>query len=162
MKKYLIAAGVLFFLILASAFGYVIFVNMQHGANAGRNFGTMFNLERIAIVLEHYRAVHGEYPAAGTVAELRAALGPRDIQDGYWIDRWKHPLVVEVTREDYLLSSLGEDGEGGHEFDGPVSRPGHSITLRNGIFVQYYVRAEKAARDVEARIAAARKPEAAK
>lgn len=162
MKKYLIAAVVLLFVILAVPAGYVIFVNARHGATAGRNIRTMFNLERVAIALEHYRAVHGEYPAAGTVAELRAALGPLDIQDRHWIDRWKHPLVIEVTREGYLLSSLGDDGVGGHEFDGPVARPGHSITLRNGIFVQYYVGAEKAARDLEVRIAAARGPTAAK
>jgi hypothetical protein len=161
MKKYLIAAGVLLFVILAVPAGHVILVNARHGANVGRNIRTMLNLERVATALEHYRAVHGEYPAAGTVGELRAALGSLDIPNGDWSDGWKHPLVVEVTREGYLLSSPGEDGEGGHELDGPVSRPGHSITLRNGIFVQCYVRAEKAARGVEARIAAARGPEAA-
>jgi hypothetical protein len=63
-----------------------------------------------------------------------------------------------MTSEDYLLSSSGEDGEGGLEFEGPVSRPGHSITLRNGVFVQCNVIAIKAAREMEARIDAARRP----
>jgi hypothetical protein len=152
------AAGVLVLLFALTLAGCGIVNAWNQGKTAGADFGTMFTLEQSAIALDRYRADHGKYPTATTVAELKAALEPTCISQARWEDNWKHPLLVEVTPEGYLLSSSGEDGEGGHEFEGPVSRPGHSITLRNGVFVQYNVIAKKAAREMEARIAAARRP----
>jgi len=120
----------------------------------------MVTLRDVAVALERYRVEHGTYPPAATEHDLRAFLEPTYMPTGSWIDRWGHPLVVEVKPDGYLLSSSGDDGVGGHEFGRAVSQAGHSITLRNGVFAQYEASVERTARKYEGEIAAARESKA--
>ena len=46
-------------------------------------------------------------------------------------------LLVDVSANGYTISSQGDDRNGGHEFGGAVTTPGHSITLKDAVFVQY-------------------------
>lgn len=121
----------------------------------GTNIKSMIAITNVAIALETHYLEHDEYPTADSMRQLRLALAPY-LGEELGFDRWGEPLVVTVTADSYLLTSKGDDKEGGHEDGGPVETAGHSITLKNGIFVQYHASVESTARKYEAQIANAR------
>jgi len=112
-------------------------------------------MKNVAIALEAHRSEHGDYPTADSMNELRPFLHAY-LGDERGIDRWGEPLVVTVNPESYVLTSKGDDKQGGHEYGGPVETVGHSITLKDGRFVQYHRSVESTAREYEAEIQSAR------
>ena len=129
--------------------------SFNNAKTIGENIRTMMNIQDVAVALEKYRAEHGTYPSSESMSSLRTVLG--SVSPEATIDRWGEPLLVAVTPESYTISSKGKDRTGDHEFNGGVTTPGHSITLRDGRFVQYYAKVEKTAAKIEQEIAAARK-----
>jgi hypothetical protein len=123
----------------------------------GSNINSMLAIKDVSIALERYRHDHGEYPVAKTMADLQKAVAP-SLDHAQTADRWVEPLIVEVTAESYTITSKGDDRTGGHEFGGAVSTPGHSITMKDAIFVQYDASVEQTARKLEAEIVEARNP----
>ncbi len=121
----------------------------------GANIKSMIAITNVAIALENYRLDRGEYPPTESMGQLYAVLkGYLGEERG--VDRWGQALIVTVTPESYALSSKGDDQEGGHERGGAVENAGHSITLENGVFVQYHSSVTSTARKYEAQIAEAR------
>lgn len=141
---------------LALSLALVVGCGFKDGYDSGVNIRTMIELQFAATALEEYRNAHGVYPAAASVDELRAALSRNRLLSWDGTDRWGEPILVDVDEGGYRLSSKGDDREGGHEFGGAVTTKGHSITLENGRFVQYWAGVERVARDIEAEIAAVR------
>lgn len=121
----------------------------------GSNIRSMSTIKGVAVALERHRQAHGSYPAAKSIAELQKELASSPSSTGY-VDRWGEPLLVEVSADNYTLTSKGDDREGGHEFGGAVGFAGHSITLRDGVFVQYDASVQTTARKYDAEIAAIR------
>jgi hypothetical protein len=121
----------------------------------GSNINSMMAIRDVSIALERYRHDHGTYPMANTMAELQKAVAPL-LDHVQSTDRWGEPLVVEVTNESYTVTSKGDDRTGGHEFGGAVSIPGHSITMKDAVFVQFDASVERTARKFEAEIAEVR------
>ena len=121
----------------------------------GSNIRSMMALKQVAIALERQRNEHGSYPAAKSIADLQATIVPA-LDNTSCTDRWGEPLVVDVTSDSYTLTSKGDDRTGGHEFGGAVTIPGHSITLKDGVFVQYDASVEETARKYEAEMAQVR------
>lgn len=122
----------------------------------GSNINSMMALEAVSIALEQHKRAHGTYPPAVTMAELQQGVAPL-LDRARTTDRWGEVLVVEVTPDSYTLTSKGDDRAGGPEFGGAVTTPGHSITLKDAVFVQYDASVEQTARKLEAEIAEARK-----
>jgi hypothetical protein len=148
-------------LLVASILACGFSENYNRAYTRGANIKSMIAIRNVAVALEQYRADHGEYPVAGSMNELRTSLSSY-LGEELGIDRWGEPLVVTVTADSYTLSSKGDDGQGGHENGGAVEAAGHSITLRDGRFVQYHSIVEDTARKYEAEIAATRSaPDAA-
>jgi len=121
----------------------------------GSNINSMMAIENVSIVLERYRHDHGSYPVANTMADLVKAVAPL-LDHAQTTDRWGEPLLLEVATESYTVTSKGDDRTGGHEFGGAVSTPGHSITMKDAIFVQYDASVKQTARKIEAEIAEVR------
>jgi hypothetical protein len=121
----------------------------------GCNIRSMTTIEGVALALEQYKQAHGSYPVAKSVPELQTALAAL-LKGGGYTDRWGEPLLVDVSPDGYTLTSKGDDRTGSHEFGGAVTTPGHSITLKDGMFVQYDASVEKTAREFEAEIAKVR------
>lgn len=119
------------------------------------NVQTMKGLKDMAMAIERYRSETGSYPVASSLEELKAAMGS-DLDGVAFYDRWGEVFLIECGPDGYALSSKGEDRVGWHEFGGAVTSPGHSITLKDGIFKQYDARVEKAVRRLERDIASAR------
>jgi hypothetical protein len=84
--------------------------------------------------------------------QLKSKLGGYLGNEG-GVDRWGNALVVTVSRDSYIVTSGGSDGTGGHEYGGAVETAGHSITMKDGIFVQYDSSVETTAREYEADLA---------
>jgi len=118
----------------------------------GSNIRSMIAIRDVAIALEQYRNDHGSYPPGKSIVDLQETLAPL-LTNTQRTDRWGEPLVVDVTSDRYTLTSKGDDRIGGHEFGGAVTSPGHSITLKDAVFVQFDASVEKAARKYEAEIA---------
>ena len=123
--------------------------------NRGANINSMIAIKNVAIALETYRVERGEYPTVDSMDQLRPVLGAY-LGDERGIDRWGESLIVTVTPASYVLTSKGDDKQGGHENGGPVETAGHSITLKDGAFVQYHSSVESTARKYEAEIAGVR------
>lgn len=121
----------------------------------GTNINSMMAIEAVSIALEQYKLTHGSYPSAHTMAELQKAVAPL-LDHARTTDRWGEVLLVDVTTDGYTLTSKGADRTGGHEFGGAVATPGHSITLKDAVFVQYDASVEQTARKYEAEIAEVR------
>jgi hypothetical protein len=116
----------------------------------------MMAIKDVSIALEHYRHDHGSYPTAQTISDLQRALAPL-LDRARTQDRWGEALLVDVTAEGYTISSKGSDRTGTHEFGGAVTNPGHSITLKDGVFVQYDASVESTATKYSAELAEVRK-----
>ena len=123
----------------------------------GVNIRSMVSLMNVAIALEAYRSEHGTYPLANSMHQLRFLLRAH-LGDELGLDRWREPLVVTVTPDSYVLLSKGDDKQGGHEHGGAVETAGHSITLKNGVFVQYHLSVESTAREYEKEIKGSQAP----
>lgn len=122
----------------------------------GSNIRSMITLRNAAIALEHYQLANGSYPEASDAAALRTILVPEYLDAWSGRDKWGEPILVRCDESGYLLSSKGSDRRGDHEFGGAVEMAGHSITVQDGIFVQYAALLESTAREYETMIAAAR------
>jgi hypothetical protein len=121
----------------------------------GSNINSMMAIKDVSIALERYRHAHGSYPTAHSFAELQRAVAPA-LDRARSKDRWGEELLVDVTADSYVVTSKGDDRTGGPESGGAVSTPGHSITLRDAVFVQYDASVELTARKYEAEIEAVR------
>jgi len=146
----LIIAGIAL-LAVVGLVAYVAYPNVHEAYVRGCNIYSMIAIKDVAIALEHYRQEHGTYPAAKSIRDLQEAMVP-SLANARVIDRWGEPLVVDVTATSYTLTSKGENRTAGHQFGGPVTFPGHSITLRDGKFVQYDSRVELTAHRYEQEI----------
>jgi hypothetical protein len=144
-----IGAGIVAVLMLGCGASY------EQAKVRGSNINSMMAIKDVSIALERYRHDHGSYPTANTMAELQKALAPL-LDHARSRDRWGELLLIEVNGDSYMVASKGDDRTGGPEFGGAVSTPGHSITLKDAIFVQYDASVEQTARKYEAEIAAVR------
>jgi Tfp pilus assembly protein PilE len=122
---------------------------------AGSNIASMIVIKDVAIALERYRQERGPYPAAQSIDDLRKVLAPL-LANARLTDRWGEPLVVDVTPASYTLTSKGEHRASGHQFGGAVTFSGHSITLKDGVFVQYDASVERTAIKYDGEIATVR------
>ena len=121
----------------------------------GSNISSMMAIKDVSIAIEQFRSSHGSYPTATTLAELQKATSPL-LDHAQTTDRWGELLLVDVSGGGYVVTSKGDDRTGGPEFGGAVSNPGHSITLKDGVFVQYDASVERTARKFEEEIAGVR------
>lgn len=84
---------------------------------------------------------YGEYPTSNSIDELKNILTPfHNRESGLrTVDRWEEKYLVNSSKEQYAISSKGDDKIGSHEFGGVLDTDSykHSITLKNGSFVQY-------------------------
>ncbi len=122
----------------------------------GSNIRSMLALKNVAISLEHYKNDHGNYPSANSMKELKKMLTPAYLDPASCIDKWGELILVSCTPDSYILSSKGDDRSGEHEFGGAVETSGHSITMKDGLFVQYNTSVEETARELESEISAAK------
>jgi len=130
--------------------------NYNRAYTRGSNIRTMMALRDVAIALERYQLANGEYPAASDASALRAVLVPTYVETWPGTDKWGEPILVRCNESGYLLTSKGSDKQGDHGFGGAVETTGHSITIQDGVFVQYAAPVESTAREFEKEIAAIR------
>ncbi len=134
---------------------YFVYPNIHGAKVVGSNVASMVVMRDVAIGLERYRQEHGSYPSAQSIADLQKKADPF-LAGARLTDKWGEPLVVDVTPASYTLTSKGAKRTGGHQFGGAVTFGGHSITLKDGVFVQYDARAATTAADFEGQMAAER------
>jgi hypothetical protein len=133
----------------------------DEGYKAGSNWSVYWDLKEWAIAFEKYYKANKEYPTSASVEELRTMLTPyQNAEFGLRIlDPWEDKYLINSSKDEYIISSKGEDKNGGHEFGGAIDPIdyNYSTTLRNGKFVQYLKARFKTVHDFEAEIQAVKK-----
>ncbi len=101
----------------------------------------LLHLKEWSIAFEEYYKVNNGYPTTNSLVELKKILisyHPSKY-DLYILDPWGEEYLVNSFKDSYVISSKGEDKTGSHEFGGAIVSESNnfSITLKNGVFVQY-------------------------
>ena len=125
----------------------------KQGRQASSEYSTMYTMKNWVIALEKYHKINNEYPSSNSMKELQKILTP--FHDGKLplriLDSWNEKYLINSTRDSYTISSKGDDKIGGHEFGGAISQDSykHSITIKDGNFVQYRILRSKIVKEFE-------------
>lgn len=135
----------------------------ERGRKSSLYWALLSELRHWAAAFEKYHLKYNEYPTSDSIDELKNILTPfhdREF-DLRTIDPWEEKYLVKSSREQYTISSKGDDKIGGHEFGGVLDTDSykHSITLKNGVFVQYLKLRSKSVKEFEEEIINIKKSE---
>lgn len=129
-------------LVLAGLLASVAIPNLVIAQERAQQKRTMADMRTLAVAIEEYAKDHnGDYPAGTSAAELRAALVPTYARTLPTTDGWGNDYWYTHTDAQYVLTSLGDDGEADPNVD--LSSPlatqtaNRDIILVNGRFMQY-------------------------
>ena len=115
--------------------------SFSEGRNRAHYWSILNNFKEWSIAFEKYYKDNGVYPSSDSIHDLKDILTAyHDRKFGLrTVDPWEGKYVITSSVGKYTVSSKGDDNEGGHEYGGALASDSysHSITLENGVFVQY-------------------------
>jgi hypothetical protein len=144
MKKRLLffrSTGWLVFLALVGSLGCDYIEDRQRIRGKEQYYNALYEMKMWALAFEHFCSANNGYPESDDIRELRTILRP--FHDGSTrlkrTDPWDGKYIINSTTADYIISTPGADGIGGHAFGGALAVESYdpSITLQNGRYVQH-------------------------
>lgn len=137
-----VTAGGCLVLFFAAILASVAIPNLMVATERARQRRTMADMRTLATAIEEYAKDHnGDYPGGTRAIDLQATLVPTYARELPVVDGWGSDYWYTHTDAQYVLTSLGDDGEADENvhLSSPLATQNadRDIILVNGKFMQY-------------------------